>query len=71
MDKSIINETKKREVQSYQQCHGQNAVIIKALLRDSGPCAPEGLVTICDTLQITPGKEHIAQRILRGTVHSV
>ena len=66
VDKSIISEAKKKEVESYQQNHGQNTVIIDALFFVE--CAPEGLLTICDVLQTTPGKEHIAQHILRGTI---
>ena len=64
VDKSVISETKKEEVQSYLQSHGQNAVIIKALFTVSHSL--EGLLTICDVLQTTPGKEHIAQHILQG-----
>ena len=69
VDKSVISEAKKKEVESYQQNHGQNAVVIDALFFVE--CAPEGLLTICDVLQTTPGKEHIAQHILRGTIQSV
>ena len=69
VDKSVISETKKKEVESYQQSHGQNAVIIFALFTVKH--TPEGLLTICDVLQTTPGKEHIAQHILRGTIPSV
>ena len=69
VDKSVISEAEKKEVESYQQNHGQNAVIIDALLFVKH--APEGLLTICDVLQLTPGKEHIAQYILRGTIQSV
>lgn len=68
MEKSIISESEKKEVKSYQQSHGQSAVIIDALFCRAH--MQEALVTICDTLQTTSGKEPIAQRILRGTVHS-
>ena len=68
MDKSVISELEKKEVESYQQSHGQNAVIIDTILTVEH--TTEGLLTICDTLQATPGKEHIAQHLLRGTVHS-
>ena len=68
VDKFVISETKKKEVESYQQNHGQNAVIINALFTASHSL--EGLLTICDMLKITPGKEHIAQHILQGKVHS-
>ena len=69
VDKSVISEAEKRKVESYQQSCGQNAVIINALF--SVEYAPEGLLTICDVLQTTPGKEHIAQHILRGAIQSV
>ena len=71
VDKSVISEAKKKEVESYQQNHGQNALIINALFTASIKHAPEGLLTICDTLLTTPGKKHIAQHILRGTIQSV
>ena len=71
MDKSVISEAKKKEVESYHQNHGQNALIINALFTASIKHTPEGLLTICDTLLTTPGKEHIAQQILRGTIQSV
>ena len=70
-DKSVISEAKKKEVESYQQNLGQSAVIINALFTASIKHSSEGLLTICDTLLTTPGKEHIAQHILRGKVHSV
>ena len=69
VDKSVISEAEKRKVESYQQSCGQNAVIINAFFTVG--YAPEGLLTICDVLQTTPGKEHIAQHILRGTIQSV
>ena len=69
VDESIISEKKKKEVESYQQSHGQNTLIIDALL--TVECAPEGLLTICDMLQTTSEKEYIAQHILRGAIQSV
>ena len=69
VDKSVISETKKKEVESYHQNHGQSALIINALF--SVEHTPEGLLTICDVLQTAPEKEHIAQHILRGTIQSV
>ena len=69
VDKSVISEAKKKEVESHQQSCGQNGVIISALF--TVECAPEGLLAICDVLQTTPGKEHIAQHILQGTIQSV
>ena len=68
MEKSIISESQKKEVKSYQQSHGQSAVIIDALFCRAH--MQEALVTICDTLQTIPGKEPLGQHILRGTVHS-
>ena len=66
VDKSVISEAKKKDVESYQQSCAQNAVIIDALF--TVECTPEGLLTVCDTLLTTPGREHIAQHILRGTI---
>lgn len=68
MERSVISESEKKEVESYQQSYGQNAVIIDAILATEH--TTEGLLTICDTLQATPGKEHIAQHLLQGTVPS-
>ena len=70
VDKSIISEAKKRKVESYHQSRGQNAVIIDALF-DAECTSEDGLLTICDVLQTAPGKEHIAQHILRGAIQSV
>ena len=64
LDKSIINESLKKKVESYQQKCGQNAAVINALFTVEH--LPEGLLAICDTLQTTPAKEHIAQHILQG-----
>ena len=69
VDISVISKAKKKEVESYRQSRGQNAVIIDALFTVEH--APEGLLTICDVLQTAPEKEHIAQQILRGTIQSV
>ena len=64
LDKSILNESLKKKVESYEQRCGQNAAVINELFTEH---SPEGLLAICDTLQATPAKEHIAQHILRGT----
>ena len=63
LDKSILSESLKKEVESYQQRCGQNAAVINELFTEH---SPEGLLVICDTLQTTPAQEHIAQHILRG-----
>ena len=68
VDKSVFSEAKKKEVESYQQSRAQNALIINALFSASIKHKPEGLLTICDVFQTTPGKEHIAQHIVRGTI---
>ena len=71
VDKSVISEAKKKDVESYQQSCGQNAVIINAVFSANIKFVPEGLLTICETLQTSPGKKNIAQHILRGTILSV
>ena len=63
LDKSILSESLKERVESYQQRCGQNAAVINELFTEH---SPEGLLVICDTLQTTPAQEHIAQHILRG-----
>ena len=65
---SFLSESQKEEVESYQERLGQNAVIINTLLGASVKHTPDGLLILCETLQTTPGREHIAQRILEGTV---
>ena len=69
LDKFVISEAKQEEVESYQQSHCQNTLIIDALFTIER--TPEGLLAICDVLQTTPGKEHIAQHILQGIIPSV
>ena len=65
LDKSIVSESLKKKVESYQQRCGQNAAVINELFTEH---SPEGLMAICDTLQSTPAQEHIAQHILRGII---
>lgn len=64
----FLSESQKEEVESYQERVGQNAVIINTLLRASVKHVPEELLILCETLQTTLGREHIAQRILEGKV---
>jgi len=64
LDKSILSGSDKKKVESYQQRCGQNAAVINALFTVEHPS--KGLLAICDTLQATPAKEHVAQHILRG-----
>ena len=64
LDKSILKESQKKMVESYRQRSCQNGVVVNALFAVGHTL--EGLLTICDTLQSTPGKEHIAQHVLRG-----
>jgi len=63
LDKSILSESMKKKVESYQQRCGQNAAVINELFTEH---SPEGLLAICDALQTTRAQEHIAQHILRG-----
>ena len=64
----FLGESQKEEVESYQERVTQNAVIINTLLGASVKHTPDGLLILCETLQTTPGREHIAQRILEGKV---
>jgi len=63
LDKSILSESMKKKVESYQQRCGQNAAVINELFTEH---SPEGLLAICDALQTTRAQEHIAQHILRA-----
>ena len=64
-DKELINEALMKTVQSYQQRFAQNAILIQALLNMDRPS--NGLLKFCDTLETTPGQEHVGKKLLQGT----
>ena len=63
-EKDLINEAQFRAAESYQQRFAKNAVVIDALLKFDRPC--HGLLKFCDTLETTPGQEHLGRKLLKG-----
>ena len=64
-DKDLIKEAQFTAAESYQQRFAKNAVVIEALLMFDRPS--HGLLKFCDTLETTPGQEHIGRKLLKGT----
>ena len=63
-DKELIGEMQLKSVESYHQRFAQNAVLIDTLLKMDRPS--NGLLKFCDTLETTPGQEHIGKKLLQG-----
>ena len=63
-EKDLIDDTQSKAADSYQQRFAKNAVVINALLQFDRPS--HGLLKFCDTLETTPGQEHIARKLLKG-----
>ena len=64
IQKGVISESKRKEVETYSQKYAQSIVIIGALL--SFECPPDGLVRLTDVLAMTPGQEQVARKLLDG-----
>ena len=63
-EKDLIDEAQLKAAQSYQQRFAKNAVVIAALLKFDRPS--HGLLKFCDTLETTPGQEHLGRKLLKG-----
>lgn len=63
-DKDLISEAKFKAAESYQQRFAKNAVVVDALLKIDRPS--NGLLKLCDTLETTPGQQHIGRKLLKG-----
>ena len=63
-DKELIDEAQLKTAKSYHQRFAQNAVLIDALFTLDRPS--NGLLKFCDTLETTPGQEHIGRKLLQG-----
>ena len=63
-EKDLITEAQFKAAESYQQKFAKNAVVVDALLNFDRPS--HGLLKFCDTLETTPGQEHIGRRLLEG-----
>ena len=63
-EKDLITEAQFKAAESYQQKFAKNAVVVGALLKFDRPS--HGLLKFCDTLETTPGQEHIGRKLLKG-----
>ena len=63
-EKDLINEAQFKCAKSYQQRFAKNAVVIAAQLLFDRPS--HGLLKFCDTLETTPGQEHLGRKLLKG-----
>ena len=63
-DKELISEMQLKSVKSYHHRFAQNAILIDALLYMDRPS--NGLLKFCDTLETTPGQEHVGKKLLEG-----
>ena len=64
VDRRIISEAKRKEVESYTQKYAQSIVVICALFK--WDCLPNVLVRLTDVLAMTPGQEQVARKLLDG-----
>ena len=64
VQKCIISEAKRKEVETYTQKFARNIVIICALFK--WDCPPDVLVRLTDVLAMTPGQEQVARKLLGG-----
>ena len=63
-DKELISEMQLKSAKSYHQRFAQNVILIDALFKMDRPS--NGLLKFCDTLETTPGQEHIGKKLLQG-----
>ena len=64
-EKDLIDEEQLKIVEAYHQRFAKNAYIIRILLWYDRPS--HGLLKFCDTLETTPGQEHLGRKLLKGT----
>ena len=64
VEKGIISEAKRKEVETYSQKYARNIVIMNALFLNE--CPPDGLVKLSDVLAMNPGQEQVARKLLDG-----
>ena len=65
LEKDLIDEKQLKEVESYHQRFAKNSHVIRMLLWYDRPS--HGLLKFCDTLETTPGQEHLGRKLLTGT----
>ena len=65
LEKDLIDEKQLKVVESYRPRFAKNVCVIRTLLWYDRPS--HGLLKFCDTLEITPGQEHLGRKLLKGT----
>ena len=63
-EKDLIDEEQLKDVESWPQRFSKNVYIIRVLLWYDRPS--HGLLKFCDTLETTPGQEHLGRKLLKG-----
>ena len=63
-EKDLIDEKGLQFAESFHQRFAKNVVVIRALLWYDRPS--HGLLKFCDTLETTPGQEHLGRKLLKG-----
>ena len=64
VEKGMISEANRKEVETYAQKYAQHIVIIGSLFSSEYPA--DGLVRLSDVLAMTPGQEQVAGKLLDG-----
>ena len=64
LEKDLIGEKDLNIVASYHQRFAKNVHVIRMLLWYDRPS--HGLLKFCDTLETTPGQEHLGRKLLKG-----
>ena len=65
-EKGLIDEEDLVIVESFHEKFARNVYIIRTLLWYDRPS--HGLLKFCDTLETTPGQEHLGNKLLKGTL---
>ena len=63
-EKDLIDENQLKEAKCFHQRFAKNAHVIRILLWYDRPS--HGLLKFCDTLETTPGQEHLGRKLLKG-----
>ena len=64
LEKDLIDEKQLKVVESYRPRFPKNVFVIRTLLWYDRPS--HGLLKFCDTLETTPGQEHLGRKLLKG-----
>ena len=64
LEKDLIDEKELNIAESFHQRFAKNAHVIRMLLWYDRPS--HGLLKFCDTLETTPGQEHLGRKLLKG-----